>query len=93
MMSDSGQYALRDMVELQMYLMVQPQQKPCPLLPRRTKTLLTDRKPHCNPIESSSVAELMDGGFIERSSSRTYVVSKTGYDFYESQLKTVHPAA
>jgi hypothetical protein len=93
MMSESGQYALRDMIELQMYLAIEPQQKPCPMLPRRTKPLLAGRKPRCNPIEWSAAAELMDGGFIERTSTRTFVVSKYGYEFYRRELKDAKPTS
>ena len=91
MMSESGRHALRDMVELQLYLAIEPQQKPCPMLPRLTSPPVSGRKPHCNPIESGVAAELMDGGFIERTSSRTFVVSKSGYEFYRRELKGAKP--
>jgi hypothetical protein len=91
MMTDDAQCALRDMVELEMYLVMQPQQKPCPMLPRRTKPLLGARKPHCNPIESSAAAELMDGKFIEPTSNQTFVVSKSGYEYYQRELKETKP--
>ena len=91
MISDSGKNALVDMVELQMYLLIQPQRQPCPMLPRSTKPLLLEKMPHCNPIESSAAVELVHGGFIEHSSSRTCVVSKSGYEFYRRELKVVEP--
>ena len=87
MMSESGRHALKDMVELQLYLAIEPQQKPCPMLPRLTSPQVEERKPHCNPIESSVAAELLDGGLIERTSSWTFVVSKSGYEFYRRELK------
>ena len=86
MMSNSGQDALRDMVELQMYLVPQPQRQPWPLLPRRAKALFPDKKPHCNPIEASAGTELVESGFIEHSSNRTFVVSKSGHEFYQREL-------
>lgn len=93
MMSSHGQDALRDMVELQMYLVPQPQRKPWPMMPRRAKEVVPGKKPHCNPIEASAAAELVESGFIENSSNRTYVVSKSGHEFYLRELNTVKPKA
>ena len=67
-MSVGAQHALKDMVELQMYLLAQPQQTPWPMLPRTTRTLPEGQKPYCNPVESSAANELIDRGFIEQSS-------------------------
>lgn len=86
-MSLAGQHALKDMVELQMYLEVQPQNRPWPLVFRRTKKQQEDRKPYSNPVESSAVMELLYQGFIEATSSRTFVVSRSGYQFHESENK------
>ena len=85
-MSVGGQHALQDMVELQMYLVAQSQQTPWPLLPRRTKGPHEVRKPHCKAVELSVVRELADLGFIETTSRRTYIVSKSGYQFYEREI-------
>lgn len=85
-MSVAGRRALQDMVKLQMYLVAQPQQTPWPLLPRRTKGPHEFREPHNNPIESSVGKELSDLGFIEATSTRTFVVSKSGHQFYEREL-------
>jgi len=82
-----GQHALQDMVELQTYLQVQSQNKPWPMLPRRTWGKHKARKPNSNPVESSAVMELMDRGFIEASSSQTFVVSKSGHQYYEREMK------
>ena len=87
MMSANGQHALSDMVELKMYLLAQPQQRPWALLPRSTKPVLGGREPHRNPVESSAAKELVDGGFVEPTSNRTFVVSKSGYAFYEQEIK------
>ena|ERR1022692_1857309 len=87
MMSANGQHALSDMVELQMYLLAQSQPRPWPLLPRSIKPVLEGREPHRNPVESSAAKELVDGGFVEPTSSRTFVVSKSGYAFYEQEIK------
>lgn len=85
--SIAGQHALQDMVELQMYLVAQSLHKPWPMLPRRRKQQPTDREPYANPVESSAIKELMDHGFIEATSSTTFVVSKSGYQYYEGQIK------
>jgi len=85
--SVAGQHALQDMVELQMYLVAQSQWTPWPLLPRRSKRLHETRSPYSNPVESSTVKELMDRGFIEGASSRTWVVSKSGSQFYQQEIK------
>ena len=87
MMSAGGQQALQDMVEMEMYLVAQSQQTPWPMLPRGTKKLHDGRKPHSNLVEASAAKELVDQGFIEATSSRTFVVSKSGYQFYERQMK------
>ena len=81
-LSVGARHALKDMVELQMYLLAQPQQTPWPLLPRSAKMLSLGQKPYRNPVESSEVHELIDRGFIEQSSNRTFVVSKIGYEFH-----------
>jgi hypothetical protein len=83
----AGQHALQDMVELQMYLEVQSQNKPWPMVPRRTNKQQKDRTPYSNPVESSAVMELLCRKFIEATSNRTFVVSKSGYQFYERELK------
>jgi hypothetical protein len=85
MMSTSGQHALKDMVELQMYLVAQTSGKPWPLLPRNTKPL--SRGPYCNAVDLSVAEELVDLGFIEKTSSQTFVVSKSGCDFYLREIK------
>jgi|ERR1017187_6334741 hypothetical protein len=87
MLSVAGQHALQDMVELQMYLVAQSQNKPWSMVPRRPNKQQEDRKPYSNPVESSAVMELMDRGFIEGTSNRTFIVSKSGYQFYERELK------
>jgi hypothetical protein len=86
-MSDNGHHALKDMVELQMYLVAQPQERPWPLLPRCKKALHEVREPFHNPIDSSAANELVGLGFIEHTSSITLVVSKSGSDFYEREIK------
>ena len=85
--SENGHHALKDMVELQMYLLAQPLQRPWPMLSRLTKASPGVRAPHCNPIESSAANELVQLGFIEYTSSVTLVVSKSGSDFYEREIK------
>ena len=81
-LSPSARHALKDMVELQMYLLAQPQQIPWPMLPRTTKALPAGQNAYCNPVESSAATELIDSGFVEQSSNRTVVVSKAGYEFH-----------
>lgn len=85
-MSLGGQHALQDMVELKMYLLAESQQTPWPILPRRPKKLCGTREPHGNVIESSVAKELVGWGLIEATSNRTFVVSKSGYQFYERIL-------
>jgi len=87
-MSLASQHALEDMVEFEMYLLGQSQQTPWPMLPRGIRKLYRTREPYCNRVEWSAVNELLTEGFIEATSSRTFVVSKSGYQFYERQLKT-----
>jgi hypothetical protein len=87
MMSVGAQHALRDMVELKMYILSQPQQAPWPMLPRSSRKPHQLRKPYSNPVEWSAARELVDHGFIEATSSRTLVVSKSGYQFYEREMK------
>ena len=86
-MSLAGQHALQDMVELQMYFVVQSQNAPWSMFPRGTKEQQKGRKPYSNPVDADAVKELMDRGFIEATSNRTFVVSKSGYAFYERQMK------
>jgi hypothetical protein len=87
MMSVGAQHALQDMVELEMYIFSQPQQAPWSMLPRRSGKPHLARKPYSNPVESSAAKELVEHGFIEATSSRTFVVSKSGYHFYEREMK------
>jgi hypothetical protein len=87
MMSVGAQHALQDMVELEMYIFSQPQQAPWPMLPRCSKKPHQARRPYSNPVELSVAKELVDHGFIEATSSRTFVVSKSGYQFYEREMK------
>jgi hypothetical protein len=84
-MSNDSYLALKDMIELQMYLVVQPQQRPWPMLARSTKALPYNRPPLHSAIEHSAGNELMTLGFIEHTSSVTLVVSKAGKDFYEHE--------
>jgi hypothetical protein len=84
-MSVGCKAALQDLVELQMYLVAQTQQTPWPMCPRTRKNPLDTRKAHSNPVEVSVVWELLDLGFIEASSSRTFIVSNSGREFYERQ--------
>ena len=86
-MSVASRHALQDMVELEMYLVVQPQRAPWLMLPRRTRKLPGSKKPYSSVVESSAARELLDQGFIEASSSRTFVASKSGYQFYELEMK------
>ena len=85
--SENGHHALKDMVELQMYLVAQPLQRPWPLVSRRTRAFPEVRAPHCNPIESNVANELVQLGLIEYTSSVTLVVSQAGSDFYEREIK------
>ena len=78
---------LKDMVELQMYLAAQTYGKPWPLLPRGTQPY--SREPCCWAVDLSIVDELLERGFIERTSSQTFVVSKSGREFYFREMKPV----
>jgi hypothetical protein len=88
-MTVAGQQALQDMVELQMYLVAQPKYKPWPMVTRRLKKHQQDRMPYSNPVESSAVKELMDHRLIEATSGRTFVVSKSGHEYYERENKRI----
>jgi hypothetical protein len=85
-MSDTGYLALKDMVELQMFLVAQPQQRPWPMMPRTMKTLPESRTPCHNPIEWSAANELVTLGYIEYTSNVTLVVSRSGRAFYEREM-------
>ena len=87
MMSFSGQHALQDMVEMEMYLVSQSQQTPWPLLPRRNQKPHAAMKPCSKSVESTAAEELVGHGFIEATSRRTFVVSKSGCQFYEREIK------
>jgi hypothetical protein len=86
-LSVDAQHALQDMVELQMYLVAQSQRTPWPLFRRGAKGTRETRRPHNNPVERSAVKGLIDLGFIERTSTRMFVVSQSGCQFYESVMK------
>ena len=91
--SVGAQQALQDMIELQMYLVVQSRQTPWPMLPRRTKKphggeRHEAKEPYSNTVEFEVAKELAGWGFIEASSSRTFVVSKSGYQFYTREMKS-----
>jgi hypothetical protein len=85
-MSDNCYLALKDMVELCMYLVAQPQQRPWPMLPRTKDTVRGPRTPAHNPIEWSAANELLTLGFIQHTSSVTLVVSQSGRDFYKHEM-------
>ena len=87
MMSFSGQHALQDMVEMEMYLVSQSQQTPWPLLPRRSQKPHAAMKPCSKSVELSAAEELVGHGFVEATSRRTFVVSNLGYQFYEREIK------
>jgi hypothetical protein len=81
MISVDGQHALLDMIELQMYLVTQTQEKPWSILPRGVKKSIS-RDPYSNWVEANVGNELVRQGLIEATSNRTYVVSKAGHHFY-----------
>jgi hypothetical protein len=53
------------------------------MYPRTRKHPLDTRKAHNNPVDVSVVWELRELGFIEASSSRTFIVTKSGQEFYD----------
>jgi hypothetical protein len=75
------------MVELDMYLLAQAQQTPWHMLRRATKKLQDTRKPYSDRVEWSTAWELLNEALIEATSSLTFVVSKSGYQFYEQEMK------
>jgi len=87
MITVGGQHALRDMVELQLYLVTQAQDTPWQMLRRRSKTPHDAREPYSNVVQSGVAKELVRHGFIEATSTRTFVVSKLGYQFYTQNLR------
>lgn len=86
-MSENALHALKDMVELRMYLVAQSQQRPWPMMPRCRTALREAREPYRNPIEWSAASELVKSGLIEYSSGVTLVVSRSGQEFYEQEMK------
>ena len=91
-MSVVAQHALQDMVELQMYLLAQPQERAWPMFRRGGKEHPEGKEPHSNPVQSSAAWELLELRFIEASSSRTFVVSKVGHQFYQRQNLRTFPS-
>lgn len=87
MITIDGRHALQDMVELQMYLVTQAQDKPWQMLPRRCKRPNDAREPYSKVVRSGVAKELVEHGFIEATSNRTFVVSKLGYQFYQRELR------
>jgi hypothetical protein len=83
----AGQHALQDMVEFEMYLVAQPQQTAWQILPRGTKTFCGARKPYSKAVDWSAANELLNQRFIEATSARTFVVSKSGHEFYVRKMK------
>jgi hypothetical protein len=86
-MSLAGQHALQDMVEFEMYLVAQPQQKAWLIIPRGSKTPYGFGRPYSKVVDWSAANELLNQRFIEATSARTFVVSKSGQQFYERKLK------
>jgi hypothetical protein len=86
-LSDDAQHAIADMVELDMYLSAQSQQTPWFMAPRTTKRSQKPGMPFSSWVESSIAMELLDRTLIEPTSSRTFVISKSGREFYERELK------
>ena len=89
MISIGSQQALQNMVELEMYLVAQAGQTPWPILPRRTGRAHEGRELYSNAIEPRAAIELIDIGFIEPTSSRTFVVSESGHQFYDREMKSL----
>lgn len=85
--SVDGQHALQDMVELQMYLVAQLREKPWPILPRGLKKPLGAKEPYSNLVDSTAAKELVGLGLIEVVSGQTFVVSKSGYQYYEQEMR------
>jgi hypothetical protein len=86
-MNVAGQKTLKDMIELEMYLMSQSQATPWPMLRRGTRKRCGVKEPYPALVESSVARELLNLGFIEGTSRTTFVVSKSGYQFYEREMK------
>lgn len=82
LMSAGGQQALRNMIELQLYLLAQPKETPWPLCPRRINRSHEATTPP-SPVDWSVARELLDQGFIEATSNRTFVVSRSGFQYYK----------
>lgn len=90
--SVGAQHAIQDMVELEMYLLAQPQRTPWPLLPRSTKRPQDARTPYTHTVDFTVANELLVRGFIEATSNRTFVVSKSGHEFHDREVK-LHSAS
>lgn len=86
-MSIDGRQAIKNMVESEMYLVAQPQQVPWPMLPRGVKKLKAIQRLNSSQVASGVARTLLDQGFIEATSCRTFVVSKVGHRFYEQNIK------
>jgi hypothetical protein len=83
-MSVVAQHALQDMIEGQMYLLAQAQRTPWLMFPRtRTNSI----EAHSTSVAFSAANELLDLGFIEATSNRTFVVSKPGHQFYQHRQR------
>jgi len=67
-----------------MYLLAQSQRTPWPMLSRTRTNSMEIRT---MSVEVSAANELLDLGFIEATSNRTFVVSKPGYQFYQHRQR------
>ena len=90
-LSVGGRNALRDMVELQMYLLAQPKEMSWSLFPRRVKKTLEVKRPYDTLVESRVARDLLARGLIEGTSNRTFIVSRSGYQYHERQPERNQP--
>jgi hypothetical protein len=85
-MSIIAQHALEDMVDGELYLSARSQPQPWQLFPRTCKTSFDNGERRSTVVDLNTVTELLDLGFLEGTSNRTFVVSKAGHCFYRGRI-------
>jgi uncharacterized iron-regulated membrane protein len=88
-MSNEAQYCLMDMIELAMYLERFNGEMPWAIRRRGTYALQKPARKTLLPgtVSSATARALLQLGLIEQASGDTFVVSKTGQEYYEQYLK------
>jgi hypothetical protein len=79
------------MIELEMYLVAQPEDNPWPIVPRSLWKTSGATGPFSKFVSTLVAKELVAAGFIQPTSPTIFVVSQFGRRFYERHLKPTTP--